>query len=778
MSSRFWMRRLAPALAGAVLTFGLPSIGVAAGVASVRALAVDDWSAKTWSAAAKGDREALMEALQRAPESVGPESSLGRSIAHLRSSLDSREAKRAEEIKRVRGELATTLAGERSDLSLSMALRSAVELSMLSIDKPAVLEEPQIKSLIAEADAAARAAEQRSDWMMASELYYRLHLLTEDRGTYKDDVTRESLRLAMIRLYAPERMWHLKNDRRNAEIAWRAKQPKIEGKEAKPEDNKPLPKYNPMGDNFREKLRGIEEPMIRESLSRGFERHVEKTPMDKILRGGIDAVRTLVTTRDLDEVFPGIADDQARTAFLGFLDSEEARLDKLTKPADRSDLVGVLTRVVAQNDKTVKVAREALLHEFGNGGTNAMDEFSSVIWPDEVARFERNTQGRFVGVGVQIELDPLQNIRVVTPLDGTPAQQAGIRSGDLIKKVNGESTLGFSLDQAVDVITGRENTNVTLTIEREVRQAEGGTKREEIDFKLRRARIEVVTVKGWRKTGTREDDWDWFVDSQNKIGYVRLTQFADRTDKEFDRAIDAMKKAGLNGLILDLRYNPGGLLDKAVEVVSRFVDGGVKSYDGVVVTTHDKTDARVQVENVERGRASLAGIPVVVLVNEGSASASEIVSGALQDYARSGDIKALIIGQRSYGKGSVQNVWPMSSAGVRAFVKITTQYYKLPGNRMIHRRKNSTTWGVDPDLSVEMLPTQISDALTIRLAADVIRQDENGQRIVAENESSSDPDDLLNKGIDMQLQHAVVLLQTQVPAAVAGSDARITPRSN
>jgi len=778
MSSRFWMRTLAPALAGAVLTFGLPSAGLASGVAAVRAVGVDDWSAKTWSAAQKGDREALLEALQRAPESVGPDSGLGKSIAHLRSSLEAREAKRTEEITRVRRELATTLAGERNDLSLSMALRSAVELSMLSIDKPALLEEPQVKSLIAEADAAARAAEQRSDWMMASELYYRLHLLTEDRGTYKDDVTRESLRLAMIRLYAPERMWHLKNDRRNAEIEWRAKQPKVEGKESKPEDSKPLPKYNPMGDNFREKLRGIEEPMIRESLSRGFDRHVEKTPMDKILRGGIDAVRTLVTTRDLDQVFPGIADDAARTAFLGFLDTEEAKLDKLTKAADRADLVGVITRLVSQNDKTVKVAREALLHEFGNGGTNAMDEFSSVIWPDEVARFERNTQGRFVGVGVQIELDPLQNIRVVTPLDGTPAQQAGIRSGDLIKKVNGVSTLGFSLDQAVDVITGRENTNVTLTIERDVRQAEGGTKREEIDFKLRRARIEVVTVKGWRKTGTREDDWDWFVDGQNKIGYVRLTQFADRTDKEFDRAIETMKKSGLNGLILDLRYNPGGLLDKAVEVVSRFVDGSVKSYDGVVVTTHDKTDTRVQTESVDRGRASLAGVPVVVLVNEGSASASEIVSGALQDYARSGDVKAVVVGQRSYGKGSVQNVWPMSSAGVRAFVKITTQYYKLPGSRMIHRRKNSTTWGVDPDLSVEMLPTQISDALTIRLAADVIRQDENGQRIVAENESSSDPDDLLNKGIDMQLQHAVVLLQTQVPAAVAGSDAKITPRSN
>ena len=582
----------------------------------------------------------------------------------------------------------------------------------------------------------------------------------------------------MIRMYAPQRLWDLKNSRRNAEIEWRSKQPKeppADGKEPKNDDAKPLPPYNPMGDDFHQKLEGIDETMVATALRRGFERHVERTSMDKILRGAVEAVHTLVTTEDLKGIFTGMGDAKAKEAFIGFLDAEDEKIAKLGNDAGMADLFGLIQRTVAQNDKTVKLPKTALLHEFGNGGLSALDEFSAVIWPDEVPRFERNTQGRFVGVGVQIELDPLQNIRIVTPLDGTPAQKAGLRTGDLIKKVDGVSTIGFTLDQAVDVITGPDDTQVVLTVEREQPKAEGGYEHIEKDFKLHRARIEVATVKGWRRTGTKESDWDWFVDADNRIGYVRLTQFADKTDKEFDDAISAMKNGpgGLNGLILDLRYNPGGLLDQAVAIASRFVDGSqVKNFRGLIVTTHAKDNTLVQREPAQRGEARLAGIPVVVLINEGSASASEIVSGALNDYAHSGDIKAVLMGNRSYGKGSVQNVWPLDRAGTRAYVKITTQYYHLPGDRMIHRRPGATTWGVEPDLKVDMLPTQIADALTLRLNSDVLKVDENGKRIAATpSDAPANPEDLINKGMDMQLEQAVVLLQTQVPAAVAGSNA-------
>lgn len=761
-------------LAGAVLLGSVPALTAAWAPPNN-----DDWSAKAWAAAAKGDQAALEDVLKNTPASLSPDSTLVKSIKHLLADVQARETKRAEEITRVRADLTKALAGGDSDLNLSLALKSAVELNMLSTNKEALMDEPQIKNLVAQADAAAHKAEARSDWMMASELYYRLDLLLEEHGTYRDDVKRESQRLSMIRLYAPQRLWDLKNARRNAEIEWRAKQPKEvkDGKEAKADDAKPLPPYNPMGDDYHQKLEGIDEAMIIRSLGRGYDRHVEKTSMDKILRGGIEAVRTLAGTEDLKGVFPGLGDAEARADFIQFLNTEDEKYARLAAEAGQADLYGLINRMIARNDKTIKLPKTALLHEFGNGGMGALDEFSAVIWPDEVSRFERNTKGQFVGVGVQIELDPLQNIRIVTPLDGTPAQRAGIRTGDLIKKVDGISTVGFTLDQAVDVITGPESTKVTLTLDREVTKPEGGKETKEVAVTLQRSKIEVATVKGWRRTGAKEDDWDWFVDAQNRIGYVRLMQFADKTDKEFDDAIAAMKKGGLNGLILDLRYNPGGLLDQAVAISSRFVDGAsAKGYDKMIVTTHAKDNSIVQSEGAKHGEASLAGIPVVVLINEGSASASEIVSGALFDYAKSGDVKVLLMGNRSYGKGSVQNVWPLDRAGTRAFVKITTQYYHLPGGRMIHRRPGATQWGVDPDLKVDMLPSQIADALTLRLNADVLRTDENGKRTAAD--ASSNPDDLINKGMDMQLESAVVLLQTQVPAAVAGSGIVVKPERN
>src|ERR1051326_3674711 len=284
--------------------------------------------------------------------------------------------------------------------------------------------------------------------------------------------------------------------------------------------------------------------------------------------------------------------------------------------------------------------------------------------------------------------------------------RAGIRAGDLIKKVDGASTEGFSLDQAVDVITGPMDTEVTLTIEREIKGENGSKSTEEKDYRLTRKDIPIITVKGWKRSGPREDAWDWFIDPQDHIGYVRLMQFSDKTDKDFDEAISQMKAQGLSGLILDLRYNPGGLLDQAVAITSRFVDREASThYNGMVVTTHTKDNALVQKEPITPGAARLAGVPVIVLINEGSASASEIVSGAIQDYAKSGEVKAMLMGARSYGKGSVQNVWQLSG-NADAAVKVTTQYYHLPGGRMIHRLPGASAWGVEPQLKVDMLRSE------------------------------------------------------------------------
>lgn len=702
---------------------------------------MQDWPSAVWTAALQGREDLVLDTLARHPAGEDRTSErLASSIERLKKHIANREAERLEQMKTVEAELEKALAEPRTDLSLSRALRSAVELYMLSTDKSALLARPKIKDLRREAESAARSAESRGDVFTASELFSRLDSLYEETGHYKSDVIRQTTRLQMIRLYAPERFWHLRNERRRAE------------------GEKPLPPYNPLGDRWAAKLDGINKSMVLRALNRSANEHVERDrgSLATMLTGGIEGVRTMLTTDDLGTTFPGIRDAQARARVLSLLTTEEARLARPGANARYSDLDSLIDRLLATNEQSTKIAETALLHEFANGAMGRLDEFSSIIWPDEIRRFNKSTQGNFIGVGIQIQLDELARIKVVTPLEDTPAQRAGIRAGDLITKVNGQSTEGFTLDQAVDVITGPQDTAVTLTITREI----DGEKTDR-DVRLVRARIKVGSVKGWRKLGLADDQWDWFVDRESRIGYVRLTGFTEETDREFDRAVEQMKAEGLRGIILDLRFNPGGLLEQAVAIASRFIEPGAGNrYDGLVVSTHTIGDRVVQREQVERGRASLTGVPVVVLINEGSASASEIVSGAIQDYSSSGEVRGLLVGQRTFGKGSVQNVWQLPGQGVIAAIKLTTQYYKLPGGRLIHRKTGAPAWGVQPNLGVEMLPKQIAEAFLLRQNADVIRLNDKGQP-APDAEGDPNPDDLLAKGLDLQLEYALVLLQSQ-----------------
>ncbi|MFM9995543.1 MAG: S41 family peptidase [Phycisphaerales bacterium] len=733
-------------IAGTVLSSALPASAQVAAVASA-----EDWSKSIWSAASGGHDQRLWSLLEERP-AVVPEGAavwLGTSADLLKANMAKREELRGEELKRVNEELDKHLADAPSDLTISRALRSAVELHMLSTDKPGVLNDARVARLRARAAEAARDAELRGDWFTSSELFARLDSLYEDTGDFKEDLRRQGTRLSMIRLYVPERFWELRNDRRL-------------------EDNeKPLPPYNPVGDVWSEKLAGITTYMAAKAVERGAADHVERTPLEKSLRGGIEAIRTMVTTEDLAGSFPGLRNPEARARMLASLAQEDARLLLGARPGDTMEL---MKRLMGENKKSVMIDEPALIHEFGNGAMAEFDEFSAIIWPDEVRRFNKSTQGNFIGVGIHIQLDELLNIRVVTPIEGTPAQRAGVRPGDIIKRVNGKSTLGFSLDQAVDVITGTEDTKVMLTLERASDDAPAGgagdgPRVDEIDVSLIREKIEIPSVKGWKRIGAAEDSWEWFIDPELKIGYVRLSGFTEKTDLELDSAIRQMKAQNVRGLILDLRFNPGGLLEQAVAVTSRFVEPrAAEVYDGLIVSTHGPDGRTPEREYALDRRATLSNIPVVVLVNEGSASASEIVSGAIQDYAAAGALRGLVLGQRSFGKGSVQNVWQLPGAGLTpAYVKLTTQYYKLPGGRLIHRKPTSEHWGVEPNLSVEMLPKQIAEAFTLRQNADVLKLNNEGAK-GDKNEPSPNPDDLIAKGLDLQLEHALVVLQTQTLA--------------
>ncbi len=745
-------RRLFASLITAATFAALPIIGAPAALAQPAADApapaaqiatVGDLSRQVWSDARSGRMEEAIKSLRALPEdSTDP------SLVRLRSlpeMLEQNRAKQAEEraakIAEAEESLAAELVKPETASTLSAALKHAVELHVLALpeDKDAILAQPRIRELIAKAEAAAHKAEAERDWLTANELFYRLSVLLDEKGAYADDLKRLGHRLNMIRLFVPERFYELRNQARINE-----------GKD-------PLPPYNGLGEDYRQKLAGVTTQMVLTAIDRAATYHVDHNTKGHrdLLIGGLDSVRTMVTTTDLEPVFPKIADAGARQKMLDFIDARKAELAARTGNLNRFDVIKVLEDLMRVNRTSVALPEAALLREFGDGAMAQLDEFTAIVWPDEVARFERMTQGKLKGVGIQIQLDEAtQLIKVVTPLEGTPAQRAGVRGGDLIKKINGQSAAGLTLQQAVDLITGEPNTKVTITMERVVgKDDEGKDVTRDIDFTLAREVIPLHSVKGWRRLGVKEDEWDWFIDPESKIGYIRLSQFQDDTTEELHQAIREMKAQGLEGLILDLRFNPGGLLTQAVSVANTFIPSGT-----IVSTTGDD---RAEVAR-PRG-AVLQGVPLAVLINEGAASASEIVAGAIKHYADKGDIQAIVIGERSYGKGSVQNVYGLTS---NSLLKLTTQHYRLPDGTIIHRKQGQETWGVDPHVRLNMLPDQISEALLLRQNADVIEIDENNQRVEGA-EPPPDPNRLITEGIDLQLQYALVLLQTQaIPASV------------
>jgi len=691
-----------------------------------------------------------MQAIRDAAAQSRATEQVDRVVTLYREGLEQREEKRSTGIEEAWAELDEHIAAadeaqaagetQKRDVELSESLRVLNDLDVLKGEagRPALEADPRFDAVVSRAEQAAREAEARGDWILANELYVRLDALFEDEGPYEAETDRLLRRLSMIRLYAPERLWELRNERR------------VLGGDDE------LPPHNPFGDSFEEKLQPIRSSMIVRALQNAAYRHIEGADMGAMVADGLSAVELFAETSDLREVFPGLADGGDRRAFLSELRALRREIED-KRSVTSADLASTVDRMLRLNRRTIDVMPQALLHEFGNGSMDDLDRYTAMIWPDEVKRFERSTQGRFTGVGIQIEMDDLFNVKVVTPLPGSPAQRAGIGAGDIITKVNGRSIVGFTLDQAVEVITGPEGTTVDLTVER----GEGDEKRE-LSFELERRPIDLPTVKGWRKTGPGDGEWDWFIDRNAGIGYIRITNFAENTTSHFDAAVREMRDAGLNGLVLDLRFNPGGLLDQAVNIANRWVGSGliVKTEGSGGVVTQREFAGRVP------DARSLEDVPTAVLINEGSASASEIVSGSIQAYAREGRIDAWVIGENTFGKGSVQNVFPLDARG-RAMMKLTTNYYKLRDDKLIHRREDAENWGIQPDLEVEMLPDQIIDALTLRRDADIFELDEEGR--IIEDAERPDPDDLIEEGIDLQLQRAVLALHEARAGVVVSS---------
>ncbi len=728
-------------LIAASLTLGAASTGSALGASppaapsaegqevAVAAQRIVGWATDLWSKASTGQTDSALSLLGTLPDGATDVGlgTLAKEIGQYSTNIEARESARAERIAEVREELGTF-----PELLLIDAIRDTIELHTLSLDKSAVMHDPLVRDVVEEVYRVAREHEEAGEWIDAYDLMRGLHVLYEDDGRYKKDHNRLSQRLLMLQFYTPE----ILHDMRSAQMV-------ADGEE-------PLPPFNPIDGTWHDKLDGVNERMILEPLSLSATYHVDEVAGANLLLGGLRGVETMVNTPDLAKVFPNIADDLRRQSFLGELTKAKKWVEDRRGRVSLYDMITLVRTITRANKDTVNIASEAILREFGNGAMSELDPFSSIIWPDEVSDFRRSTDGNFTGVGVQITLNELRELQVVTPLSGTPASRAGMRAGDIIRKVDGEQTLGITLNQAVDRITGPKGTPVILTVERTGHD-------DPIIFELKRDTIPVYATKGWERSGPGEQDWNYYIDSEQGIGYLRLTQFNSNTTKELRRAINQMhRERDLNGMIVDLRYNPGGLLPQAVSVANFFLK--VPPRGERIVTQEDK-DGNIQEEHFARPAGSvLPDVPLVVLVNAGSASASEIVAGALQDYDR-----AIIVGERSFGKGSVQNVYTLR--GGLAQFKLTTHFYKLPSGRTIHRSPlpnpdGKPDWGIEPDVMVEMLPQQISDALTVRQDADVIAIDEHGNAI--EGVEAVDPVRLVTEGIDPQLETALLLLRSKI----------------
>ncbi len=347
------------------------------------------------------------------------------------------------------------------------------------------------------------------------------------------------------------------------------------------------------------------------------------------------------------------------------------------------------------------IDRRELFEAAIQGVLGKLDPYSAYIGPEQLKQFRSSVEAEFGGIGIQISVDD-GRLKVLSPLVGTPAYRAGILAGDWIVEIDGESTKGVTIDQAVKRLKGEPGTKVILSV-----ISEGGSKKRTVE--VPRERIHVETVLGDHRDA--EDAWNFMLDEKNRIGYVRLTAFSRDTARELQRVLEQLKAKNARGLILDLRFNPGGLLSAAIEVADLFLSKG-----RIVSTTGRNTPERVW---DAKKNATFENVPMVVLVNRYSASASEIVAACLQDNQR-----ALIVGERTWGKGSVQNVIELEEGA--SALKLTTAAYRRPSGKNIHRFNQSDEngeWGVVPDDGYEMKldGTELANLVQDRRERDVVR---------------------------------------------------------
>jgi carboxyl-terminal processing protease len=340
-------------------------------------------------------------------------------------------------------------------------------------------------------------------------------------------------------------------------------------------------------------------------------------------------------------------------------DAKKAKAPPKDDIYNQVELFGDAVSVI-RSDYVTDVDPKKIIYGSLKGMLSSLDDFSSFLDPDEFKEISEEARGQFGGIGVEITLKD-GVITVVTPIAGTPAEKAGVRSGDKIIRIDDKSTKDIAMNEAVKMMRGDPGTTVTLTVWRE--------KAEKIsDIRVKRAIINIASVREAQ-----------LVDG--KTGYIRLVEFQQKAGRELEEALKKLEAEGMDALVLDLRNNPGGLLESAVDVSGKFLPKGA-----LIVSIKGRNESQNTAFN-SSGESRHDRYPVVLLINEGSASASEIVAGALKDHKR-----AVLVGAKTFGKGSVQTVIPLKDGSA---LRLTTASYYTPSG------KNIMNEGVAPDVAIE-----------------------------------------------------------------------------
>lgn len=373
------------------------------------------------------------------------------------------------------------------------------------------------------------------------------------------------------------------------------------------------------------------------------------------------------------------------------------------------------------------------------------DPYTEYYNHDELADFNKQIHGEFSGIGAEVNIEQ-DKLQIASPLEDSPAWRAGVLADDIVLEIDdtpvteiftGKTTRNQKLRAAIDRLTGPAGTAVHLLVQHKTGQQER--------ISVTRRKIDIPTVKGVRRSG-ENGHWDFMLDGQNRIGYIRLTQFTHRSVADFQLAVKQLQKQKARGLIIDLRFNPGGLLQGAVELSQMFLEANQR-----IVSIK----GRAEKEKVFTAHADqpITDLPLIVLANEYSASASEIVTGALADNGR-----AKFVGARTFGKGSVQTTKLLlgDQGDELGMLKFTNAYYYLPNGRNIHRRPDQTVWGVDPEpgFYVPMNAEQIEQMIKLRRERDVLRQHKG-----EDTTGDLTPDDILEQMADLQLAAALTAIQ-------------------